>query len=272
MPAMLSKSLSALPRVPGRLFPLNAMRICGIRSDGIGTKREHADRPPADGFSSRESRSGRPACVLLFINFRGNGARPARTLTLRAGRSMPNTVGKKLLVWDESIDGDVRDRMIRQQQEIEAGGITAGESKTEEEIVQEIYADQDFWSMRWSDLTGALTEITRRKKCSERSIYNHDLPGTCSSPPPENWFGDGAILRRTLRRWSGCGPVSVKPWTSMIEYIVYVPEVYLQAVQVSADNPAHARAKVKAGKGQYLENSLEYNRTIDDVDWKVEEA
>ncbi len=58
----------------------------------------------------------------------------------------------------------------------------------------------------------------------------------------------------------------------MIEYIVYVPEVHFQAVQVFADSPADARAKVKEGEGQYLENSLEYSRTIDDVDWTVEEA
>ena len=58
----------------------------------------------------------------------------------------------------------------------------------------------------------------------------------------------------------------------MNEYIVYVPEVHLQAVRVSAKSPAEARARAKQGEGQYLENGLEYSRTIDDGDWMVEEA
>ena len=49
-------------------------------------------------------------------------------------------------------------------------------------------------------------------------------------------------------------------------------EVHLQAVLVSANSPAEARAKVKEGEGQYLDNGLEYSHTIDDPEWTVEDA
>ncbi len=76
---------------------------------------------------------------------------------------MKHAVGKQLLIWDESIDGEVQDHLASQGDGTKAGDITEEERKTEEEIRQEIYADRDFWQFRWSDLTDALTEILQQK-------------------------------------------------------------------------------------------------------------
>ena len=58
---------------------------------------------------------------------------------------MAHKLGKKLLSWDESIDDEVRYRLEQQEEELKEGVIFEFERKTEKDIEQEIYADQDFW-------------------------------------------------------------------------------------------------------------------------------
>ena len=59
---------------------------------------------------------------------------------------MAHKLGKKLLSWDESIDDEVRYRLDRQEEELKEGDISEDERKTEKDVEQEIYADQDFWA------------------------------------------------------------------------------------------------------------------------------
>jgi hypothetical protein len=76
---------------------------------------------------------------------------------------MAHKLGKKLLSWDESIDDEVRFRFDQQEEELKEGLIFANEWKTETEIEEEIYTDQDFWQILWEDLTECLTTILKRK-------------------------------------------------------------------------------------------------------------
>jgi len=76
---------------------------------------------------------------------------------------MAHKLGKKLLSWDESIDDEVRFRFDQQEEELKEGLIFANEWKTETEIEEEIYTDQDFWQIFWEDLTECLTTILKRK-------------------------------------------------------------------------------------------------------------
>jgi hypothetical protein len=57
----------------------------------------------------------------------------------------------------------VRFRLEQQEEELKEGVISANEWKTEKEIEQEIYADQDFWHFRWEDFTACLASILHRK-------------------------------------------------------------------------------------------------------------
>ena len=76
---------------------------------------------------------------------------------------MAHKLGKKLLSWDESIDDEVRFRFDQQEEELKEGDVSLDERKTEKEIEQEIYADQDFWQLLWDGLIEYLTEILKRK-------------------------------------------------------------------------------------------------------------
>ena len=76
---------------------------------------------------------------------------------------MRHAVGKELLAWDESIDDEVEQRLDQQKEAARRGDIAEDEQKSEKEIEQEIYEDQDFWQFRWSDLKDALTEILQRR-------------------------------------------------------------------------------------------------------------
>jgi hypothetical protein len=66
----------------------------------------------------------------------------------------------------------------------------------------------------------------------------------------------------------------------MKKFIVFIPEVHYQAVEIEAKDEAEARKKVTEGDGYYLDNRLEYSHTLngdDHVDyswenWKVEDA
>jgi hypothetical protein len=76
---------------------------------------------------------------------------------------MAHKLGKKLLSWDESIDDEVRFRLDQQEEELKDGSISEDERKTEKDIEQDIYADQDFWDFLWKDFTEYLTTILNRK-------------------------------------------------------------------------------------------------------------
>ncbi len=76
---------------------------------------------------------------------------------------MAHKLGKKLLSWDESIDDAVRFRLNQQEEELKEGGISANEWKTEKDIEQEIYTDQDYWDFRWNDFTEYLTTTSNAR-------------------------------------------------------------------------------------------------------------
>jgi hypothetical protein len=55
-------------------------------------------------------------------------------------------------------------------------------------------------------------------------------------------------------------------------YIVTVREVHTQMVQVDAVDPDDAKAVVRSGGGEYLDNTLEYSHTLDCDTWTVEQV
>jgi len=59
----------------------------------------------------------------------------------------------------------------------------------------------------------------------------------------------------------------------MKEYIVDVPEVWIQRVKILAENADEARKLVQDGNGDYLDNELEYSHTFehDEYPWRVGE-
>lgn len=59
----------------------------------------------------------------------------------------------------------------------------------------------------------------------------------------------------------------------MKTYIVNVQEVHIQQVEIQAKNKKQAIEKVLDGEGDYVDNSLEYDHTLDNSEeWVVEEA
>lgn len=58
----------------------------------------------------------------------------------------------------------------------------------------------------------------------------------------------------------------------MKEFVVRMHEVYTQDVKVEAKNKKEALQKVLDGDGEYIDNSLCYNYTLDNSeDWEIEE-
>src|SRR5690348_493907 len=99
---------------------------------------------------------------------------------------MAIAVGKKLLAWDESIDDEVQFRTGLQEEAIKAGELKEDERKTEKEIEEDIYTDQDFWQFSWRDTMDALTDILKQKnrtgywKARVRNFGWRSLDGTKS--------------------------------------------------------------------------------------------
>ena len=99
---------------------------------------------------------------------------------------MAIAVGKKLLAWDESIDDEVQFRTGLQEEAIKAGELKEDERKTEKEIEEDIYTDQDYWQMSWEDTMDALTDILKQKnrtgywKARVRNFGWRSLDGTKS--------------------------------------------------------------------------------------------
>jgi hypothetical protein len=118
---------------------------------------------------------------------------------------MAHKLGKKLLSWDESIDDEVRYRLERQEEELKEGVIFEFERKTEKDVVQEIYADQDFWRLRWDDFTECLKSILNRKnpggywKAQVRNFGWRNLDGVKFLQA-----GDGASFLREILPKTDC--------------------------------------------------------------------
>jgi len=55
------------------------------------------------------------------------------------------------------------------------------------------------------------------------------------------------------------------------QYKVSVAEVHYQDVLVTADSEKQAKERVAAGKGEFVDNSLEFSHALDESEWKVEE-
>jgi hypothetical protein len=62
------------------------------------------------------------------------------------------------------------------------------------------------------------------------------------------------------------------PTPVLRRYIVTVREVHTQMVQVDAVDPDDAKAVVRSGGGEYLDNTLEYSHTLDCDTWTVEQV
>src|SRR6266852_820689 len=118
---------------------------------------------------------------------------------------MAHKLGKKLLSWDESIDDEVKFRFDQLDQELKEGAISTDEFKTESEIEQEIYADQDFWHSLWEDFTECLTSILDRKnpggywKAQVRNLGWRNLDGVKFLQA-----GDGASFLREILPQTDC--------------------------------------------------------------------
>ncbi len=57
----------------------------------------------------------------------------------------------------------------------------------------------------------------------------------------------------------------------MPKYLVEVPEVHKQIVEIEADSHADARRRVEEGEGEYFDQT-EYSRTFDPDTWTVTEV
>lgn len=55
-----------------------------------------------------------------------------------------------------------------------------------------------------------------------------------------------------------------------MNFVVWVPEVWYQRVEVEADNATEAVELVKQGGGDWVDNGLDYSHTLDEG-WDVEE-
>jgi len=62
------------------------------------------------------------------------------------------------------------------------------------------------------------------------------------------------------------------PTPVLRRYTVTVREVHTQMVQVDAVDPDDAKAVVRSGGGEYLDNTLEYSHTLDCDTWTVEQV
>ena len=56
----------------------------------------------------------------------------------------------------------------------------------------------------------------------------------------------------------------------MKTFNVFVREVHIQTVKVTAKNEKEAISKVKDGEGDYIDGALEYSHTLDSDTWSVE--
>ena len=118
---------------------------------------------------------------------------------------MAHKLGKKLLSWDESIDDEARFRLEQQEEGLKEGVIFEFERKTEKDIEQEIYADQDFWHCRWEDFTECLASILDRKnpdgywKAQVRNFGWRNLDGAKLVQA-----GDGASFLREILPQTDC--------------------------------------------------------------------
>jgi len=61
------------------------------------------------------------------------------------------------------------------------------------------------------------------------------------------------------------------PTPVLRRYLVTVREVHTQMVQVDAVDPDAAKAVVRSGGGEYLDNTLEYSHTMDCDTWTIEQ-
>ena len=76
---------------------------------------------------------------------------------------MAQKIGKTLLTWDESITEETEFRLAEQEESVQQGIISESEKQTAEQIEQAIWEDEDFWRLRWEDMTESLTSILQRK-------------------------------------------------------------------------------------------------------------
>jgi hypothetical protein len=57
----------------------------------------------------------------------------------------------------------------------------------------------------------------------------------------------------------------------MPKFIVSIREVYVRGVEIEAKDELEAKLRVEEGKGEYLDDLIEYSHTLNLGTWTVEE-